>query len=139
MTFGVKGPSSKKPMGASYPSCHFQVHRVREYSTDLCLWFSVACTNAKLKGPATDLQRALEAVRNGMLVRHNGVSEKNYSRDGRVPGIIDLDRPDLDVVHENELVQHIVVQQQEICTRMKETYRGTEILGRQWAYLWVAT
>ena len=46
----------KKPMGASYPSCHFQVHRVREYSTDLCLWFSVACrepTNAKLKKPAT--------------------------------------------------------------------------------------
>ena len=64
-----------------------------------------------------DLQRALEAVHNGMLVRHaslqHGVSEKNIRRhrDGRVanPGILRLGRyrPDLDVVHENELVQHI--------------------------------
>ena len=64
-----------------------------------------------------DLQRALEAVRNGMLVRHaslqHGVSEKTIRRhrDGRVanPGILRLGRyrPDLDVVHENELVQNI--------------------------------
>ena len=59
MSFGVKGPSTdgiRSLGGASYPSCHFQVYRVREYSTDLCLCFSVACrepTNAKLKGPAT--------------------------------------------------------------------------------------
>ena len=98
----VKGPSTvgvRSLWRASYPSCHYQVHRVREYSTDLCLCtgvfyrlmfvvFSSMPRTYKRKTERAcysqdDLQRALEAVRNRMLVRHaslqHGVSEKTYS------------------------------------------------------------